>query len=220
MDGKGDAPRAALSDEQKRMVRDNVGLVAVHLRRFVPGLAMPRRDREWDDLFQEGCLGLMTAAARYRKSCGIPFAAFALPRIHHAVSRALLSKFATVYVPPRRDRAKTKTGDDDAMTNPRPRCVSMGDREESGPAERPSRFVEEGDHETIAERLRAKYERALRHAVSTLATTASRRGDRAELLHVLTEQRLLVPDKDTRASLRGLARQTRSSYARVAQCEQ
>ena len=82
-----------LTDEQRRLVRDNVGLVAVHLRRNVVNLLHPKWEREWDDLFQEGCLGLIRAATAYRAERGIPFAAFALPRIHNAVSRAIQSKF-------------------------------------------------------------------------------------------------------------------------------
>src|SRR3990172_3464145 len=92
----------ALTDEQRRLVRDNVGLVAVHLRRNVANLIHPKREREWEDLFQEGCLGLIRAATAFRAERGIPFAAFALPRIHNAVSRAILTKFSTIYVPPRR----------------------------------------------------------------------------------------------------------------------
>src|SRR3990172_4876630 len=94
----------ALTDEQRRLVRDNVGLVAVHLRRNVANLIHPKREREWEDLFQEGCLGLIRAATAFRAERGIPFAAFALPRIHNAVSRALVTKFSTIYVPPRRTK--------------------------------------------------------------------------------------------------------------------
>ncbi|MCH9002296.1 MAG: hypothetical protein IIC02_06955, partial [Planctomycetes bacterium] len=90
-----------LSDTQRKLVSENIGLVAVHLRRHVANLAEPRRDREWDDLFQEGCLGLAAAAERFRPERGIPFAAFALPRIHNAVSKALQRRFSIVYVPPR-----------------------------------------------------------------------------------------------------------------------
>ncbi len=91
-----------LTEQQRCLVRENIGLVAVHLRRYVRNLSVPRHDREWEDLFQEGCLGLIKAAVAFRQERGIPFAAFALPRIHNAVSRALDSKFATVYVPPQR----------------------------------------------------------------------------------------------------------------------
>ena len=72
-------PAAPLTDEQRRLVRKNIGLVAVHLRRYVRNLEVPRSDREWEDLFQEGCLALIRAALTFRTERGIPFAAFALP---------------------------------------------------------------------------------------------------------------------------------------------
>ena len=103
----GERERVPLTDEQRRLVRENIGLVSVHLRRYVGNLAFPRRDREWDDLFQEGCLGLIQAAAAFRQERGIPFAAFALARIHNAVSRALHCKFSTVHVPPKRNDARS-----------------------------------------------------------------------------------------------------------------
>jgi len=49
--------RPRLPRTQQELVRRNVGLVAVHLKRHVGDLAVPRRDREYEDLFQEGCLG-------------------------------------------------------------------------------------------------------------------------------------------------------------------
>ncbi len=70
-----------------------MGLVAVHLRRYVANLGEPRRDREWEDLFQEGCIGLIRATVRFRPERGITFAAFALPRIHNAVSKAECYEF-------------------------------------------------------------------------------------------------------------------------------
>ena len=97
--GKAQLKREPLTDQQRRIVNENIGLVAVHLRRYVTNLSQPRRDREWEDLFQEGCLGLIDAATRFRAERGIPFVAFALPRIHNAVSKALQAKFSTVRIP-------------------------------------------------------------------------------------------------------------------------
>ncbi|MCC7293149.1 MAG: hypothetical protein IT449_13905 [Phycisphaerales bacterium] len=93
-----------LSDAQRRLVADNCGLVAVHLRRHVFNLREPRRDREWEDLFQEGCIGLLRAAVRFDEAAGIPFAAFALPRIHQAVSLAIQERFSLVRDPGRSRR--------------------------------------------------------------------------------------------------------------------
>ena len=117
-----------LTDDQRRLVRDNLGLVGVHLRRHVRGLDAPRRHREWEDLFQEGCLGLMRAAVAFDPARGIPFAAFALPRIHNAVSCALEEKFS-MFASPKRRRRRPGGADSKRSTRPdrSPRIRSLSD---------------------------------------------------------------------------------------------
>jgi hypothetical protein len=73
--------------------------------------------------------------------------------------------------------------------------------------------------ETVGERLREKYERAVRCAAEEVLHRVSIRGDRDKLVRVLTEERYLVPHEDEKRSYRKIAAQTRSSYARVAQCD-
>ena len=212
-----------LTTDQRRLVRDNMGLVMVHLRRFVRYFPNPHREREWEDLFQEGCLGLIQAAITFREERGIPFAAFALPRIHHAVSRAIHTKFSTVTVPTPVGRSARRASNSDSRTVERKRPKVHGLSDEAG-----ARLADRVRHhpggggaevETINDRLRGKYERALDHAASVLAQGASTRGDRDELVAILTQERFLVPQEDARMALRQIARQTRSSYARVAQCD-
>ena len=210
-----------MTDEQQRLVRENIGLVAVHLRRHVGNLATPRRDREWEDLFQEGCLGLIQAAVAYCPQRGIPFPAFALPRIHSAVSRALQSRFSTVRIPPKRRIAvgasPDSVRDDDQPERPKVRSLSgdlqdrLADTRRHDPAD--------AGHETVGQRLRAKYERAVRTAGDVISGKTSRRGDRDELVRVLVEERFMVPHEESRRALRQIARETHSSYARVAQCD-
>ena len=217
-----------LSDSQRKLVSENIGLVAVHLRRHVSNLAEPRRDREWDDLFQEGCLGLAAAAERFRPERGIPFAAFALPRIHNAVSKALQRRFSIVYVPPRRNR----NSDEQASGNgsghgptPAPKVVELSEEVERGLTRAASSSLGESSQaealglDTVGERLREKYERAVGAAAEVLSTQPSTRGDRAELVRCLVRERLLVPQPEEKRAMRQIARDTRSSYARVAQCE-
>ena len=210
-----------LTGEQRRLVGENLALVTVHLRRHLGNLPAPRRDREWEDLFQEGCLGLIRAAMAYPAKSDIPFAAFALPRIHNAVTRALECRFATVYVP--RPRASASTADaavtatKDPDVRPTVRLLSadlercLVDRHRHDP-----RGV---DHETVGDRIRGKYERAVHDAARAISAEASPRGDRAGLVRVLTEERLLVPPEEARLALHQIARDTSSSYARVAQCD-
>ena len=208
-----------LTDEQQRLVRENIGLVAVHLRRYVVNLAEPRRDREWEDLFQEGCLGLIRAALGYRPEQGIPFAAFALPRIHNAVSRALECKFATFRV---------RSGRACRRSTAKMSCCECGgpQRHEahSLPGESGMWLVGRKSHhplgpnrETIGDRLRGKYERAVQAAAEEISRKKSKRGDLDKLVRILVEERLMVPHEESRRALRQIARDTRSSYARVAQ---
>lgn len=115
-----------LSDAQRRLVADNCGLVAVHLRRHVFNLREPRRDREWEDLFQEGCIGLLRAAVRFDENAGIPFAAFALPRIHQAVSLAIQERFSLVRDPGRARRNRRSAAEREDIAGDRPRGRGAG----------------------------------------------------------------------------------------------
>lgn len=218
---KGKLARVPLTEEQRRLVRENIGLVAVHLRRNIRNLAVPRRDREWEDLFQEGCLGLIQAAVAYRPERGIPFVAFAFPRIRNAVSRALQSRFATVYVPPQRGDTCTagSTEPSGGRAYKRPKVRSLSDCREPDPADKSRQDPRGCGGETIGDRLRGKYERAVGTAGRMISGNTSTRGDRDKLVRILVEERFLIPHEESRRALRQIARDTRSSYARVAQCD-
>jgi Sigma-70 region 2 len=256
--------KATLSDSQRRLVSEHLGLVGVHLRRYVGNLIEPRHDREREDLFQEGCLGLMRAAVDFDESRGIPFAAFALPRIHNAVSRALETKFSTVHVPWRlntRGMAKRAgrsgsggdCGSDRGGSPDRNRHPDYPDHPDSvhsacdlrftgrkggrhrpdGPVVRsmsdgpdcearcakPDGFKAMDCGETLGDRLRGKYERAIRRACELVLRRSSARGDRKKLAEMIAEERLLIPEETHRRALRQIARDTGSSYARVSDCE-
>ena len=211
-----------LTPEQRELVRANVGLVAVHLRRFVAGLETPRRDREWDDLFQEGCLGLMQAAVRFDPGRGIPFAAYALPRIHQAVSHALRTRFSLVRLPARSKRAAAVEGAGPAAGRSQaatPSVIALGDEAATRLADPRAERGRAPTGETVGDRLHAKYVRAVGRASAALADSPSSRQDRSALIAVLVEHRLRVADPEQRRALRQIARDTGSSYARVAQCE-
>ena len=71
-----------LDPAQRARVRNNLGLVASYLRRSTTIPPQPMSRCEYDDLFQEGTLGLMRAAVRYDPARDKTFAAFALKHIH------------------------------------------------------------------------------------------------------------------------------------------
>jgi len=75
------------------------------------------------------------------------------------------------------------------------------------------------DVETIGDRLRGKCERAVRRAGELVARRGGVRRDRGKLVAIIAEERLLVPEPSHRRALRQIARDTGSSYARVADCE-
>jgi len=250
--GKDDRGRVAtLTPEQSELVRKTLGLVAVHLRRHVANLAQPRHDREWEDLFQEGCLGLIRAAVGFDASRGIAFAAFAFPRIHNAVSTALEAKFSTIKMPSRRrggnrggsrDRHRPNGADQHADDNSA-RSSDRHSGSHSGHPERavlrsyvagidrdvhdrrardPSEVLERGGNvvgATVGDGLREKYERAVHRSRELVSRRGGVRGDRSQLAKMIAEERLLVPNEDHRRALRQIARDTKSSYARVADCE-
>lgn len=208
-----------LTAEQSKLVRDNLGLISVHLKHRVANLAVPRRDREWDDLFQEGCLGLIQAVVRFRPERGIPFAAFALPRIHNAVSKALHTKFATVYVPQLRHEKGTDARAERCRENGRPTVQSMSEETERRLAHQVEPGKNDGVLDTIASRLRRKYDRAVDAVRGEMSQSNSTRGDRDKLVGILVKERFMIPSEESKRALRQIARDTGSSYARVAQCE-
>ncbi len=211
-----------LTEAQRRLVQDNLGLIGVHLHRYGLGIVEPTRERERDDLFQEGCLGLIQAAIQFDVSRKIPFAAYALPRIHNAVTRALHRRFSCVYVPPRRKKPGGESAViEDAATRPasRAKVYALTEEQASYLTSRCQSSSPERSGETIGSRLRGKYDRAVREAAYALSKKATRRGDRQALVAALVDQRYRMPDESRRTPMRQIARQTHSSYARVADCD-
>ncbi len=204
----------SLNKEQAQLVEAHLHLVRSHLRRHVQCPSHPTRSREKDDLYQAGCLGLIEAARLYDGDRGIPFSAFALRRIHHAVSRTAYEGFSTVKVPMRKQMEQHKQ--EASVSAPVPVVHSL----EHDPPTRQSdaRSDPSGDG-TIAARLRQKYISAVERARQVARAGRSRRGDRSLLVDRVVDDRLMIPDDEHKTPLRQIARETESSYARVADCE-
>jgi len=71
---------------------DNLPLVAALVRRFPPGLHEP------EELYQQGCIGLMKAIARYNPEWGTAFSTYAVPLILGEM-RMLSRQAAPVHIP-------------------------------------------------------------------------------------------------------------------------
>ncbi len=206
----------SLNKEQAQLVEAHLHLVRGHLRRHVFCPRRPTRSRERDDLYQAGCLGLIEAARLYDGDSGIPFSAFALRRIHHAVSRTAYEGFSTVKVPMRKQMEQHKQESSAPPTAPVPVVHSL---EHDPPTREPDARSDPSGDGTIAARLRQKYVSAVERARQVARAGRSRRGDRSLLVDRVVDDRLMVPDDEHKTPLRQIARETESSYARVADCE-
>lgn len=205
---------SALNREQRLLVEKNLGLVGLHIRRSVRNASPGQAERDYDDLFQEGCVGLAKAARSFDPRGDIPFAAWALPRIHTAVSAALYGNESLVRRPSGKRRApRGELATVDRASLPRVYALEA----EPPDTRRTDPSGESG--ETVGDRLRSRYERAVTTASRAALRRKSPRNDRERLVDRVAQERLRVPEPDARTPLRRIARETGSSYSRVVQCE-
>jgi RNA polymerase sigma factor (sigma-70 family) len=202
-----------LTEQQRELVHAHLWLVDLHLRRMVPGVARANRRPQRDDLYQAGCMGLIDAVRRYEPDRGMSLPAFALPRIHTAVNRALSSGSTLIRMPRRIAQGDADAGE--ARKVPR---VGPLEHDPADPRARADAGQSTG--ETIGERLHARFTRAVSRAVEQESLGPARRGDRRRLMERLAAERLLVPREDFQTSLREIARQMGSAIATVVKAEQ
>ncbi len=209
------AKKPALTESQRQLVTEYRWLVEMFVKTRVLNRSRSRSGPQKDDLIQEGCLGLIEAAQRFRPERGIPFVAFALPRIQTAVNRIRLAHGLPMHVPHGVVRAVRRGECGQVIPVARPLVEEPPASPLGGePVARPSNV------ETVGERLRAMYERAVWAAVEAEGQARGRRSDRREVLEQLAVHRLLVPTEEHRRPLRQIARETSSSGARIIQYEQ
>jgi len=225
-----------LTEAQRELVEQNLGLVNVHIRRFVAVPRSPSRQREYEDLYQEGCLGLMQAARTHDPGRHGPFAAYAMPRIHHAISMALYERFSTVRVPAKsvkRARERQRACPASDRHRPEPALVEThslaeGSLELGASDQARHRPIAgawragrawRGERPTVGKRLRIKHEAAVREGGERLSATGRGRQDRAELIRRFVEERLLIPEPDAQTPKRQLARDFDCSIGRIQSCE-
>ncbi|MBI1826909.1 MAG: hypothetical protein HY287_15295 [Planctomycetes bacterium] len=201
---------------QRDLVAKNIGLVGVHLRHHTGFLTTAQRQNQWSDFFQEGCLGLIRAVATYGENNPIPFAAWALRRIHMYVSRAMLREREAAHASENIGFLLDESAHARVRRHSIARLCATQSIESLGADD--LEMINEPPP-TIGERLREKYERAAHHAARMAQRRATERGDREVLVRILMEERFLVPDEHSRGGLRQIARDTDSSFARVLHCE-
>lgn len=84
--------QASLTDEQRAAVEDHLPLVAALVRRLPAGQYEP------EEMYQQGCIGLMKAIVRYDPSRGTAFSTYAVPLILGEI-RMLARCNAPVHIP-------------------------------------------------------------------------------------------------------------------------
>ncbi len=210
--------RAALNDERQTLVKANIGLVYVHLKNYVTPHCIPWTRREWEDLVQEGCLGLIRAAQDFNPQGKIPFAAFALPRIHTAVRRSMMQRFGS--------SAAFAGGESPAKRS----LFGTSHKPDWSPRKRRRIPVNDdplevlGDwwgsnEDTLGVRMREKYERAVHRAVAHIRAQDEPDDAHAKLLRALAADRHLVPDVHARKPYRQIATRMNAPYARIIQLD-
>lgn len=78
----------------EQLIHSNLKLVVHIARKYVnkPGMA-------FDDVIQEGNIGLMTAALKYDNKFDVRFSTYAVPWINQKIKRAFKTKSRTIYIP-------------------------------------------------------------------------------------------------------------------------
>lgn len=206
-----------LTDPQKQTVAENLGLAGMVVKRVLRRSVSPARAAEfYEELMQEGCLGLMQAVRTYEPGGAASFASYAVPRIHYAVWRALRRYQETIRLPERRG----------TRHDPGVRLLPPADLSRLSAGPDTDRYVDDrldartdGEVTTIGDLLREKVLAAVEAAIGRLFSATNSGPERTALARRLAADRLLVPEEAYQASLRQIAQASDCSYGRVAACE-
>ncbi len=212
--GQAERAQVVLNEAQRALVEAHIGLVGMHLRNFVATPMQPMRQREYDDLFQEGCVALTRAAASYDPSRNGPFASYALLRIRGTIHTALHEYFATVRVPTQKIKdAARKRGH-----APKLHMVQELSERRAACLEADDTGIE--PQETIRHLLRERYERSVELALADLRQRSWRLRNPTPIMERIASERLLISTDQGRTSLRGIASEVGISSGRACEYEQ
>jgi len=200
-----------LTPDRQALVARHIGLVATHLRQRVPTPRWSHRNREYSDLFQEGCLALVRAALRYQpRRDGPSFPAYAMLRIRGAIHTAVSEHFLTIRVPARVSRSMSPA--EAAATAVQELSHEVAKRLPAG-EDVPEKA------ETIHDLIRQRYQRAVRLALHEMRGRAWPRKNPIPIMERILDERLLVVRGGDRLSLRRLAHEEGVSIGRVSSYE-
>jgi len=217
-----DVAETPLTDAQRDEAARHLPLVHLHLRRQ-PGVARRgRADRDVDDLFQEGALAMLRSLRGYESQRHGSFAAYAMARIHHAISQCLYEQEGGIRVPMSTQRRRRR-GDADRHDPGPPREVAASSRSEAGDSNvassrcRPAAAGDEAPR--LSHLARERFEQMARDVATDMSEGPAARGRRDDLVRHCLEERWLVGQPECRTSLRELARRAGCSLGRVTHCE-
>lgn len=228
------APLDGLSKRQRAIVERHLPLVRLTVRRH-SGLA--RRDRDCRDpaeLFQEGCLALVEAVRSFEASRHGVFAAYAMSRIHFAISRYAHEQCHPIRMPfisQRRERnranaLKSCAGDCRSGEVIRPSVVHYDDTtvtHSSQEAAGAKAFKDAPPHDvpiaTIGELVRERLDEAVQWSIAELCRGSRSRATTLRVVHRCLAERWMVPEPAARASIRELADALSCSVGRITHTE-
>lgn len=202
----------SLTTAQRELVAANIGLVGLHLRTRVPTPRFAARSRDYDDLFQEGCVALVRAAAQYDPGRHGPFPAYALPRIRGVVHVALFEHFATIRTPTRHLKAS-------ALPGRRPAPIPVHELTREAARTLPTVSVAAARGTTIRHTVHGRYERAVRLALADLARRPWPRRHPLPIMQRIVAERLLISASSHQTPLRQIAREAGISSGRACDYE-
>lgn len=78
------------------MVTDNIRLVGYTLNKY---FSIYRNTSKWDDLYQEGCVGLIKANKDFDSSLGYAFSTYAISKIYSQIKQYLRSTVSILKIP-------------------------------------------------------------------------------------------------------------------------
>jgi len=215
----------ALSDAQRRRMEAHLPLVHVTIRRMGGTDKVWRARREAADLVQEGCVALAEALRSHDPARHGDFPAYAMARVHFAVSRYAHEHGGLIRVPfitqRRRRHPRGDPPEDRHDPGSPPRVVRLTESAAAVagvPAQAPWEDGPEarGQGLTLGELVRNCYERALAEVVERLRT---RGAGNHELVDRCLRERWIVPEPGQRTPIRSLARDLNCSLGRITHLE-
>lgn len=211
----------ALSNSQRDLVESHLPLVQHTLNRH---RHLVRSGRDAAELFQEGCLALIESVRNHDPQRHGHFAAFAMARMHFALSKFVHENDSAVRVPFITQRRK------------RAAAVAANNRPPSAKSGAPLPVVQRlADYETaapqvsgpnaspivrIGELIRERLDENMKHVIHDLKASPRCAPGTRDVVELCARERWRIPEPEARTSIRKLAKELDCSVGRITHCEE